>query len=61
MRLVKSILDCNLKTKFFEQGVYNENCKNFYLNLVLKNQMAEFFEKKKKKKQQENPNFGPLC
>ena len=36
--------------------VYNENCKNFYLKLILKNQMAEFFGKK-----QENPNFGPLC
>ena len=57
MRLVKSILDRTLKTNFFEQRVYNENCKNFYLKLVLKNQMAEFFEKK----QQENPNFGLLC
>ena len=46
MRLVKSILRRTLKTKFFEQRVYNENCKNFYLKLVLKNQMAE---------KQENP------
>ena len=56
MRLVKRILGCTLKTKFFQHRVYNENCKNFYLKLVLKNQMAEFFGKK-----QENPNFGPLC
>ena len=62
MRLVKSILDCTLKTKFFEQRVYNENCKNFCLKLVLKNQMAEWQKKNKKnKKKQENPNFGPLC
>ena len=60
MRLVKSILGRTLKTKFFKHRVYNENCKNFYLQLVLKNQMAEFFEKKNKTKQ-ENPNFGPLC
>ena len=58
MRLVKSILGRTLKTKFFEQRVYNENCKNFYLKSVLKNQMAEL---KKKQQQQENPNFGPLC
>ena len=57
MRLVKSILGYTLKTKFFEQSVYNENCKNFYLKLVLRNQMAEFFEKNPR----ENPNFGPLC
>ena len=56
MRLVKSILGRTLKTKFFEQRVYKENCKNFYSKLVLKNQMAEFFEKKK-----ENPNFVPIC
>ena len=61
MRLVKSILGCTLKTKFFEQRIYNENCKNFYLKLVLKNQMAEFFEKKNKKKtKQEKPNFDPF-
>ena len=59
MILVKSILRRTLKTKFFQHRVYNENCKNFYLKLVLKNQVAEFFEKKKTK--QENPNFGPLC
>ena len=47
MRLVKSILGRTLKTKFFEQRVYNENCNNFYSKLVLNNQMAEFFEKKK--------------
>ena len=49
MSLVKSILGRTLKTKFFEERVYNENCKNLYLKLVLKNQMAEFFGKKNKK------------
>ena len=61
MRLVKSILGRTFKTKFFGQRLYNDNCKNFYLKLVLKNQMAEFFEKNKTKTKQENPNFGPLC
>ena len=48
MRSVKSILDRILKTNFFQHRYYYENCKNFYLTLALKNQMAEFFEKAKK-------------
>ena len=57
MRLVKSILGRTLKTKFFGQRVYNENCKNFYFKISLKKSDGRIFLKKK----QENPNFGPLC
>ena len=48
-----------LKNKAFKHWVYNENCNNVYLQLVLKNEMAEFFEKKKQKKKKKKQTRKP--